>query len=313
MKEEDMVSRSIARTKASAVLFVTVLVAMLSGCGPSQPYVTSSRLERGLVIVLPGIEGRSVLNEAICKGLDDGGVNAAIELHDWTAPLGPLYNLRAERRNRKAAEEIAQRIVRYQMSYPHRPVLLVGQSGGGAMAVWTIEALPPGTRIEAAVLLSASLSPKYMLDTALERSRRGMVNFYSHRDWFLLGVGTTLTGTMDGEHTSSAGRTGFEVPGMLSRPACYRKLYQVPWEEQMAETGHTGGHLTVSAARFIATYVAPFINKSNWSEEFVEDVLSREPLGAGRLGGSPYSPPVQPMPQTAPATAPSDDDQNSAD
>ncbi|MGC9453512.1 MAG: hypothetical protein ACP5HU_01485 [Phycisphaerae bacterium] len=300
----------IANRSVSVMLLVTVLLTMLSGCGPSQPYVTSSRLERGLVIVLPGIEGRSILNEAICKGLDDGGVNAAIELYDWTAPLGPLYNLRAERRNREAAEEIAQRIVNYQMSYPHRPVLLVGQSGGGAMAVWTIEALPAGSRVEGAVLLSASLSPTYPLDTALERSRRGIVNFYSHRDWFLLGIGTTITGTMDGEHTSSAGRTGFIIPDYLARPACYRKLHQVPWNERMADTGHTGGHLTISAARFIATYVAPFVSKSNWSKAFVEEVLSREPLGMDRFGGSPYIPSREPATQPVPdaTTAPADGD-----
>lgn len=292
----------------AALVFATLL-----GCGPAQPYVTSSRLERGLVIVLPGIEGRSILNEAICRGLEQGGVNAAIELYDWTAPLGPLYNLRAERHNREVADDIAQRIVRYNMSYPHRPVLLVGQSGGGAMVVWTIEALPPGTRIEGAVLLSASLSPTYPLDTALERSRRGIVNFHSHRDWFLLGIGTTLTGTMDGEHTSSAGRTGFEIPGILSRPACYRKLYQVPWNERMADTGHTGGHLSVSTARFIVTYVAPFVSKSNWSEDFVEEVLSRGPPSSDRFGGSMYSPPTraeephdEAEPTTAPTTAPSE-------
>jgi hypothetical protein len=278
------------RTHAATVV-VLVLIAMAGGCGPPQPYVTPTRLERGLVLVLPGIEGRSILNEAICKGLHDGGVNAAIELHDWTSPLGPLYNLRAKRRNRDAAEEIAQHIVRYQTTYPGRPVLLVGQSGGGGMAVWTLEALPPGTEIEGAVLLSASLSPEYMLDRALEHTRRGIVSFYSHRDWFLLGIGTTLTGTMDGEHTSSAGRTGFEVPGAGGTPPCYEKLYQVAWNREMSDTGYTGGHLSASAARFISTYVAPFIVTRRWNERFVGEVLNREWFHAGPPGGSPYSPP----------------------
>ena len=50
-----------------------------------QPYVVSERLNRGLVIALPGIEGRSKLNEDICRGLDEGGVSWAIELYDWTS------------------------------------------------------------------------------------------------------------------------------------------------------------------------------------------------------------------------------------
>ncbi len=270
----------------AAVLAVT----MIAGCAPRQPYVNQARLERGLVIVLPGIEGGSVLNRAICRGLDEGGVNTAIELYDWTSRLGPLYNLRAKRRNRRVAGEIADRIVRYQAEYPDRPVLLVGQSGGGAMAVWAIEALPPGSEVDGAVLLSASLSPRYNLDEALSNTRRGIVNFHSRRDWFLLGVGTTLAGTMDGEHASSAGRTGFVPPKDIPVPDNYTWLFQIPWREEMAETGHVGGHLSASAAGFISTYVAPFVITRQWNRQLVHGVISREWFKAGQPGGNYYRP-----------------------
>ena len=260
--------------RVSVFIAVTLLV---GGCAAPQPYVSPDRLERGLVVVLPGVEGRSWLNEAICEGLNEGGVNWAIELHDWTAWGGPLYNLRNHARNRRKAEELADRIVRYQMQCPNRPVVLVGHSGGAAIAVWAAAALPTGTRIDGVVLLSAALSPRHTLDRPLRNSRRGIVNFYSSRDWVLLG--TVLAGTMDGDFANSAGRAGFAIPDGNKPPAPYERLFQIAWNEKMAETGHRGGHLTSGAADFVSTYVAPFVRRAEWSREFVTSVLRGEAAG----------------------------------
>jgi len=247
-------------------------LAILTGC--SNPYVTSERLERGLVIVLPGIEGRSSLNEAIVEGLNDGGVNWAIELYDWTSPLGPLYNLRAEDRNRQKAHQIVNRIVRYHWEYPDRPVVILGQSGGSAIAAWAAEAMPRGHILDGVVMLAPSLSPRYMLDFALENTERGIISLYSERDWVLLGLGTTIAGTMDGAHTSSAGRTGFEMPVAGGRPEIYQKLYQVSWQPKMRQTGNVGMHLTSGARAFVSMYVAPYVLSDKWDEELVARVLN---------------------------------------
>ena len=45
---------------------------------------TPERLQHGLVLVLPGIEGESCINHNIAHGLADGGVSSAIEIFDWT-------------------------------------------------------------------------------------------------------------------------------------------------------------------------------------------------------------------------------------
>ncbi len=240
-----------------------LLAAVVAGCS-SQPYVTPERLDRGLVIVLPGVEGRGPLNEAICDGLDAGGVDWAIELWDWTSSLGPLYNLRAEQRNRKEAQYIAGRIRYYNKEHPDRPVILLGQSGGGAMAVWTLESLPSGKPIEGAVLLAAALSPEYELDAALEGTRRGIVSFHSPLDVFFLGLGTTVTGTMDGRHTGSAGRSGFKEPNSGERLRLYAKLFQVSWEGEMVTTGNLGLHLTSGTYSFVKKYVAPLVLHEQW-------------------------------------------------
>ena len=48
------------------------------------PLRTADRMQRGLVLVLPGIEGESCLNHSIVRGLADGGVPSGIEVVNWT-------------------------------------------------------------------------------------------------------------------------------------------------------------------------------------------------------------------------------------
>ena len=274
-------------------LLASCVIALLAGCRATQPYVTASRLERGLVIVLPGCEGRSLLNEAVCKGLNDAGLDWAIELSDWTSAWGPLYNLRAEERNRQQAAEIADRIVRYQLAYPGRPVVLVGHSGGGAVAAWTAEAMPPEHKVTGVIMLAVAISPTYMLDQALRNSARGIISFHSLRDWVL--TGTRVAGTMDGEHGPSAGRVGFQIAGEADRPKIYDKLFQIPWQPEMSRTGHSGGHLGYAVATFVASYVAPFVAAEDWNEDVIGGVLQRQAAGAP-------PPPASTQPATSPST-----------
>ncbi len=283
------------------LMIMSILCGLLfSGCGYYQ-YVTAERLDRGLVIVLPGIEGRSRFNEAICDGLADGGVDWAIELYDWTTWPGPLFNLQAHHRNRRKAMELAARIVRYTMKRPDRPVVLVGQSGGGAIGVWTAEAVPPGEKIDGIIMLATSLSPKYTLDVALSNSRRGIVSFHSSRDWFFLGVGTAMHGTMDRRFGFSAGCMGFELPEDKARTGFYRKLFQIAWDKKMAEKGNQGLHLTSGAARFVSFYVAPLILADKWDRDLIERIVEGTAVRPEHKTKPKTSPAISPRPATRPA------------
>jgi pimeloyl-ACP methyl ester carboxylesterase len=253
-----------------AVVILVFASLLAGGCKQLQPYVTDARLERGLVIVLPGIEGRSVLNEDIARGLIAGGVNWAVEIQDWTSSWGPLHNLRATERNHKQARLIYERIQRYRHAFPNRPVMLLGHSGGGAIAIWTAEAFDQRESLEGLILVNASISREYDLTDALNKTRRGIVSYYSAQDWMLLGVGTTVYGTMDGSHSVSAGKEGFLVPTDL--PRAYDKLYQISWTKQMAEAGHRGGHFSSADSHFVARVIAPLIRAENWSDDLVREV-----------------------------------------
>lgn len=242
-------------------LFVLVLGVAAAGFGTGCAYfpnsVTEQQLDQGLTLVLPGVEGASWWNSNVAQGLRDGGLQTAIEVEDWTtgnALLFPMH-LRHTSRNKKQAERLAAKIVAYQEEHPQRPVNLVGISGGGGMALLTLEALPPGRKVTNVVLLSPAISPQYDIRSALDRTERTITNVYSPLDMFVLGAGTAVFGTIDGRHTASAGMVGFQLPKDLP-PEEYSKLRQLKYDWRMAGTGNLGGHMGSSTRPFIRDYVA---------------------------------------------------------
>lgn len=228
----------------------------------------STRLSSGLVIVLPGIEGRSSLTWNIVQGLQDADVANAIVIHDWTTGVWPLfmYHLRARHRNLQQADAVAQRILEYQEAWPGRPVHLIGHSGGGALAVWALEALPASHSVESAILLAPALSTTYNLAPALRKTSDGIWNFHSPYDLFFLAAGTLLFGTMDGSHTIAAGNRGFVQPA--NQPAEERalyetKLYQQRFSYRMTGRFHPGGHFGWTNRVFVAETLAPLLRDSS--------------------------------------------------
>jgi len=234
------------------------------GCRASQRPQAVDRYARGIVIILPGIEGRSVWNRNIARGLDEGGVTSAITVDDWTArlPGSFVYNLTNLQRNQSQANRIAERVLAYREQHPGSPVHMIGHSGGGGIAILALEALPPGRQIDMAILLAPALSPDYDLSTALRRTRFGICNFHSTRDVSFLKVGTSLFGPIDRDFGVSAGAVGFHEPEGLSeadRQLYAGRLRQVRWNPNMKEVGADGTHLGWASRKFAREYLAPLI------------------------------------------------------
>jgi pimeloyl-ACP methyl ester carboxylesterase len=262
-----------------------VVLALLSGCGGRRLLLNGQNLDHGLVIVLPGIDGLAPYNINACKALCDDHFGMAVELYDWTLPFGLLINQCAILRNRLAADELAHRILEYRKKYPNRPVFLIGHSGGTAIAVWAAEDMPEEERIDGIVLLGSSLSPQYDLTKAIGHTRTGIVNFYSYQDEALLGVGTVLLGTMDGQHTESAGKVGFHRARGGEAP--YAGLVQIAWHPAMAVAGHDGGHFGYTAPGFMKSHVRPWLAGPGVESSFANAPASPSDAGrnpqAGRL------------------------------
>lgn len=221
------------------------------------------RLRRGLVLVLPGIEGESLLNRGIAHGLDEAGVSYAIEIFDWTrGRILFMDNLMDLPRNRCQAVRLAQRIRQYQQDHPGKPVHLVGHSAGTGLAAMALEQLDDHDSITSAVFLASALSPGYDLVPALRRSRHGIHHFHSRYDGFYLIWGTSTFGTIDRRRCRAAGADGFQIPKGLS-PAdadiWQTGLRQVPWQWSMIKVGHPGGHLGWAGRRFVRDYLSGII------------------------------------------------------
>lgn len=225
---------------------------------------TATRYDRGLAIVLPGIESQSFLNHSIVWGLSDGGWTGAIEVDDWTTTCTLLfvYHLRARQRNLRQAARIARRIVAYQHQFPGRPVHVIGHSGGGALAILILEALPASHRVTTAILLAPAISAGYPLTAALQRTERGIWNFWSCLDVIFCGAGTLLLGTIDGRMQPSSGMIGFHEPAGFSdcdRQLYQQKLHQQPYSPRMARDFNLGGHFGCVNRVFVETWVAPLL------------------------------------------------------
>lgn len=217
------------------------------------------RLKQGLVLILPGIEGRSFLNLAILQGLLDAEIPYALEIVDWTTgnKLLALYHLRSRRRNQQRARELAERIAAYRREFPDRPVWIVGHSGGGAMALFTAAALPDEVRVTGLILLAAAVSPGFDLTTAQAKVERGIWSYWSYLDCLFVGLGTTLFGTVDGRHGPSAGMIGFRLNARAESP----RVEQIPYRPGFIRQFNLGGHFGCVHRVFIAEAVAPIVRE----------------------------------------------------
>jgi pimeloyl-ACP methyl ester carboxylesterase len=274
------------------------------GCSYFSNQVTPSRLQNGYTIILPGVEGLSFANSNLAQGLKNSGYDGAIEIDNWTTGsflLLPIH-LRDINRNRREAWRIAQKIVSYQNRYPGRPVHLIGHSGGGGIALMTLEALPSGRQVTTATLLHAAVSPGYNLTDALAGTELGIWNYYSPLDLFVLGAGTSLAGTVDGHHTPAAGLVGFREPidsaaafPFMSRTVEHDKLHQVQYHWSMLASGNLGGHLGSTWLGFSKNHLAPVLAEADrhrdprrmWSAAVRVSSPAREPAIPAQSDSAP--------------------------
>ncbi len=237
------------------------------GPGVLKPWLldTPERQNSGLIVVLPGIEGISSLNHSLAWGLADAGLPQAIRLHDWTLRKKPAFvNLWLKGRTLRAAAHVAEILADYRAEFPGRPIHLVGHSGGGALIPHILQELPGSMTIDTGIMIGPAISPRYDLAPALSRVTNRLVNVCSWLDWYFLGLGTTLAGTLDRRYGWSAGNCGFSLPSPEdSRRLLYQqKLLEVRFHWSMLRHWHYGGHFSCVNRVFVEHHVAPLLKRS---------------------------------------------------
>ena len=221
---------------------------------------TPAMKAKGIIYILPGIQGMDDHYTAIRQGLRRAGVRSAIEIHLWGSQIPGVklaVNEMGTDAGRDWGRKIAEDIYEYQRVYPGRAVHLIGQSGGSAVAIFVLEALAESgaTPVTGVILLDASLSADYDLTVALGKSTQGIVNFRNSEDVAALGVGTAVMGNLDGGHGDSAGRTGFKASPL--------KLYEVKVTPSMVSASDAS-HFADTSAAFAVKYIAPWIMQRRW-------------------------------------------------
>jgi pimeloyl-ACP methyl ester carboxylesterase len=124
---------------------------------------------------------------------------------------------------------------------PHRTIYLTSHSGGGGIAIWALEDLPPRVKIQTLVMMSPAVSPRYDLSLALSHVN-GRAYVFSSLDDPVLGLGCRMFGTIDGVKTDAAGRVGFvRPPG--GDPKQYEKLVPIPYNPNWVYVDDYGDHV----------------------------------------------------------------------
>lgn len=230
------------------------------GPGPlNAAYMKPAEMSQGIIYILPGIQGVDYHYLNIRAGLKGSGIKCAIKIHPWGCHIpgiGLAVNETDTRDDRAWGRTIAEEIAAYQRQYPGRPVYIIGQSGGSAVAVFAAEALADrAAPIEGLILLDASISADYDLGAALGQCNKGIVNFYNLRDVAMLEVGTEIFGNLDGGHDDSAGRTGFS--------GTFPKLYQAEVRQDMV-SALAAPHFADTSAAFTSRYIVPWVTEQTW-------------------------------------------------
>lgn len=229
---------------------------------------------------LPGIGGLMNIDRSLTSGLLQGGIDADLQIYDWTGADRGLASLTNVKRHEEQSTIVAKLIEQRLKAQPDAHVILTAHSAGTGIAVWALEKLPEDMKIDELVLIASALSPDYDLSRALRHVKNRAYAFNSELDVIVLGAGCRTMGTVDRVKTDAAGRVGFRVPQDPAVAGQYGKFVQYPYDPDWMRFRNNGEH--------IGPMMRPF---------------AREVIAAVIQGRGPTPLPTS-QPTTAPATGP---------
>ena len=239
---------------AQVTFFLLASLLVLGGCGGCATFSrkpNSAVNAESLTLVLPGIEGDSLLSKNMVHGLIEGGVAGHVESYDWTTGQAwrSLEHLTDWEQSDRQADLLAARIVDFQRANPGHSLNLVGHSGGAALCLLAVQRLPAPHRVHRIVLLAPAISTEFPIDEAL--SNCDCIFLFTSPWDFQLTTGTKWVGTLDRDFRPAAGSRGFSSQDP--------RLIELPFRPAMMLDGHWGGHVAVTNRRFVREWVAPLL------------------------------------------------------
>ena len=249
-----------AGAKRGVVALLIAVTVLVGGCAKSAPSVVYASVAppRAYHLHLPGIGGYRRIDKNMLIGLEEGGLNADVQEYDWTMGNPGLASLLGVQRHTVESARVAKLITNAVAAH-HGAARddELSQRRGGDRGVG-VEQCPDNVQIDDLLMLSPALSPDYDLSKALKHIRGHLYVIYSDYDVAVLGVGTSLFGTMDGEKVEAAGKVGFTRPAGADA-AEYAKLEQVPFDSDWIRLGNIGDHIGSMSRPFARTILAPLL------------------------------------------------------
>lgn len=156
--------------------------------------------------------------------------------------------------------KLAQAILERKVQEPGRRIIIIGHSAGCAVALAAGDLLPRDA-VDRIILLAPSVSSGYDIRPTMWSAREGLDVFCSNKDWLALGFVMHVVGTVDNFWSASAaGRYGFKLKSSNAMAELEAsRLRQHFWSQEMAWTGHNGGHHGMHAPAFIQAYLMPLM------------------------------------------------------
>ena len=223
---------------------------------------TTEPLTREVVFVLDGVGGLQFGPLLARQALREQGAEIGTVLFRWQTPV-PFdiwTDLMWERRNRMMGLRFARRLLAFRRVHAEAVIHLLAFSGGTGIATFACERLAPRRLMSTLILACPALSPQYNLARALDAVERCYA-LTSRRDTFILGLGTSLFGTMDRCYGKGAGLTGFQLPAglTLEERAAYERLREIRWSPELRQCGHHGGHTAWASPGFLSRHLVPLL------------------------------------------------------
>lgn len=210
------------------------------------------KAQNGITFYCPGAGNFDFGDVGVRQGLEAAGYQGQVASVLWTVSFNPAIDQRLGNA-RLGGVRLARTIEQYVDRYPGRSVNVIGLSAGTGVAIWALEDLKPGYRVDNVVLLGSSLWYRYDVSKALRQVNGRVYNYYSPNDQVLAGL-MKVFGTIDGVFgEDGAGAVGLHPPKGSAR------VVNIQWQPAFERYGNFGNHTDGTRAPFVKEYISKHI------------------------------------------------------
>ncbi len=229
-------------------LTALIVLSAFANVGCTTPF--TEKAANGIVFYCPGAGNFDMGDRGLRKGLGRAGFDGQVATVIWTVSFNPAIDQAVKINARLGGNRLSKRIKEYIDTYPNKPVSVVGLSAGSGVAVWALEDLPAGYRVDNVVLLASSLYHRYDLRKASTHVAGKIYNYHSSYDAILAGP-MKVFGTIDGiPAVDAGGAVGFHPPRGVDN------LVNIPYRKSYSTYGNYGGHTDGTNPNFIEKVVS---------------------------------------------------------